>query len=95
MYIFTITKWKKKLAAVVISLCFLIGLGLGLNWYLGPEDVPVGDLQNDVMSKPVEVQGQPSQTKEENKQEEENEGDNEDEGEEEKEDENTENSEES
>ncbi len=103
MYIFTITKWKRKLAAVIISVCFLIGLGFGLNWHLSSEDdptnIPTGDLQNDVMSKPIEVQG-PAQAKEENKGEEQEKGkevdeedEDNDEDDEEKEDKNTENSE--
>lgn len=65
MVIFTITKWRKKLVALIVGLVFFVTLGLGINWILSPEDsavvAPEDKLQDDVMTQPVKVQGQPSQ----------------------------------
>ncbi|MCR4442259.1 MAG: hypothetical protein QHH10_08405 [Peptococcaceae bacterium] len=66
MYVITITRWKKKLAALLVLVAIFIGLGLGINHLLTPGDsrvnAPVDQgLQKDVISQPVKVQGQPAE----------------------------------
>ncbi|MFZ5754861.1 MAG: hypothetical protein ACOY3J_11530 [Bacillota bacterium] len=64
MVLITITRWKRKLLALLVCVCLLVGLGLGLNWYLTPKDnatvAPSDNLQKDVTTQPVKVQGQPA-----------------------------------
>ncbi len=64
MVLITITRWKRKLLALLVCVFFLIGLGLGLNWYISPKDnatvAPSDNLQKDVTTQPVKVQGQPA-----------------------------------
>lgn len=64
MVVITITRWKRKLVAVLVALVFLVSLGLGVGWYLEPDDNPAAapsdNLKNDVLTQPVKVQGQPA-----------------------------------
>lgn len=64
MVIITITKWKKKLVLLLVAAVFLVSLGLGLSWYLSPADnptvAPSDNLQKDIQTQPVKVQGQPA-----------------------------------
>lgn len=65
MVVITIRKWKKKLVLLLVAAVFLVSLGLGVSWYLNPEDNPAvapseDNLQKDIMTQPVKVQGQPA-----------------------------------
>jgi len=65
MYVITIARWKKKLAALLAVVALFVGLGLGISRLLVPGDsrvnAPVDQgLQKDVISQPVKVQGQPA-----------------------------------
>jgi|GEM_PF-1636143 len=65
MFIITVTRWRRKLVALLVIIALFVGLGLGISWFLSPEDsattAPTDqNLQNDVMNQPVKVQGQPS-----------------------------------
>lgn len=64
MVVITITKWKRKFVALVMALVLLVSLGLGVSWYLQPDDnpavAPSDNLEDDVLTQPVKVQGQPA-----------------------------------
>lgn len=65
MYVITITKWKRKLVALLVIALLVIGLGMGVDWFLSPEDSEVTapadqDLQEDILDQPVKVQGEPA-----------------------------------
>lgn len=66
MVVITITRWKRKLALFMAVILLVVGLGVSLNWFLSPEDsatsAPSENLQNDVLTQPVKVQGNPGQT---------------------------------
>lgn len=64
MYIITITKWKRKLVALIVAIAVVITLGWGISTLVGSEESTVSapadsDLQEDVLSQPVKVQAQP------------------------------------
>ena len=65
MFIITITRWKRKLVAFLVIIALFVGLGMGVSWFLTPEDSSTTapaeqNLQNDVVDQPVKVQGQPA-----------------------------------
>ena len=70
MVIITVTKWRKKLALLLIGAVLLVGVGAGVQWIFGateqPTMVPPDELKKDVLSQPVKVQGQPAKTVEKN-----------------------------
>lgn len=72
MVVITITRWRRKLVALLVALVFLITLGMGVSWYLNPDDnpavAPSDDLKKDVLTQPVKVQGQPASPDTENQQ---------------------------
>lgn len=65
MHVITIRRWKKKLVLLLVAAVFLVSLGLGISWYLTPEDNPAvapseNSLQKDILTQPIKVQGQPA-----------------------------------
>lgn len=67
MFIITITRWKKKLVGFLVIIALFVGLGMGVSWFLTPEDsattAPADqNLQDDVINQPVKVQGEPADT---------------------------------
>jgi len=65
MYIITISRWKRKLAALLVVAVILIGVGWGINTYLISKDAEVAapaeqNLESDVLNQPVKVQGEPA-----------------------------------
>lgn len=65
MFVITITNWKRKMVLFLVVAVFLVSLGLSINWYLNPLDNPAvapsdKDLQEDVLTQPIKVQGQPA-----------------------------------
>ena len=65
MFVITITRWRRKLVALLVIIAVFVGLGLGISWYLNPKDsattAPADkNLQKDVLNQPVKVQGQPA-----------------------------------
>jgi len=66
MVVITIRNWKKKLVLLLVAVVFIVSLGLGVSWYLSPADNPAvapsdNNLQKEILTQPVKVQGQPSQ----------------------------------
>jgi len=61
MFVLSITRWRRKLAALLVVLAILVGLGVGFSRILGRDDAavqaPAENLQKDVLSQPVQVQG--------------------------------------
>lgn len=70
MFVITITKWRKKLVLLLAAAVFLVSLGLGISWYLSPADnptvAPSDNLQKDIQTQPVKVQGQPATSNDSN-----------------------------
>ena len=66
MVLITITRWKRKLLALLVCGSLLIGLLFGLNWYFTSKDsatvAPSDNLQKDITAQPVKVQGQPDKS---------------------------------
>lgn len=65
MYIITISRWKRKLVALLVVAVLLIGVGWGINTYLIPDEAEVAapaeqNLDSDVLNQPVKVQGEPA-----------------------------------
>lgn len=65
MVVITITNWKRKMVLLLVVAVFLVSLGLSINWYLNPLDNPAvapsdKNLQEDVLTQPIKVQGQPA-----------------------------------
>ena len=65
MVVITISNWKKKLVLFLVLAVFLVSLGMSINWYLNPLDNPAvapsdKKLQEDVLTQPLKVQGQPT-----------------------------------
>lgn len=65
MVVITISNWKKKLVLFLVLAVFLVSIGMSINWYLNPLDNPAvapsdKKLQEDVLTQPLKVQGQPT-----------------------------------
>lgn len=61
MFIITVTRWKRKLALLLVGVVFVVSLGLGLSWFFNSPannttTAPSDDLKKDVMTQPVKVQ---------------------------------------
>lgn len=64
MYVITISKWKKKLATLLVLIILVMCLGLSLSRLSESEEASVNapadqNLQDDVLSQPVKVQAEP------------------------------------
>lgn len=64
MYVITISKWKRKLVALVVLVALFIGAGLSLSILSKVQEASVNapseqNLQDDVLSQPVKVQAVP------------------------------------
>jgi len=66
MRVFTITRWRRKLVALIVVIAIIAGLGYGVSQLLSPDDAatnaPAENLKKDVLTQPVQVQGQPADT---------------------------------
>ena len=64
MFVLSITRWRRKLVALMVVVAIIAGLGYGISRMLSPEDAatnaPAENLKKDVLSQPVQVQGQPA-----------------------------------
>ncbi len=66
MFVLSITRWRRKLVALIVAVAIIAGLGYGISRILSPGDAatnaPAENLKKDVLSQPVQVQGQPAGT---------------------------------
>lgn len=65
MYVITITKWKRKLVALIVAIAVVITLGWGISKLVGSEESTVSapadsELQDDVLSQPIKTQAPPA-----------------------------------
>lgn len=64
MMIITITKWRRKLWLLLVVAIFFIGLSISINSEMNPQNssttLPSDNLQQDIMTQPLKVQGLPT-----------------------------------
>ena len=62
MFVLSISRWRRKLVALMVAVAIIAGLGYGVSRILNVDDAatsaPAENLKNDVLSQPVQVQGQ-------------------------------------